>query len=516
MAEYSLDTSRVDWGTEQCVGGRRAMRSMGGPALEGLWYPSTHALCAHNELAAIMTRVMAPLPPQVFRPVGPAVRRAFQCVARLGGLYSGETWSYLQTAKSYSGRLGRRYDEAERSLRVDGALRREDWYLRPFLKAEKGNCVIKRVKPRLIYPRSPRYNLMLASRLKPFEHWVWARLTARWVCRGGVGRVCAKGLNPVQRASLIARKMSNLVDCRVMEVDGKAFEAHVGPDQIALEHAVYHAAFPGDGRLRELLRKQQVLEGTLPCGAKFSRPGARASGDYNTGLGNSLVMIATVTGVLRTYGIPFDVLVDGDNALLFLRACDLGRVVLNLYGDVVAQCGQELTLERPTSVLEEVRFGRSAPVYVAGKYRMVRDWRAVLSGALSSHRWLTEPRFVSEWVRGVAACELSLARGEPIVQQWALSLQAVWGGPGGVREHPHTDLVFKGAWFAASDEAVEVSMESRLSFERAFGVSPEEQLSIEKRVGAMVAQGPWHRVSLTGFAHDDADPGIIETYIDSF
>jgi hypothetical protein len=218
---------------------------------------------------------------------------------------------------------------------------------------------------------------------------------------------------------------------------------------------------------------------------------------------------------LRTYNIPFDVLVDGDNALLFLRAVDLERVVSSLHGRVKEDSGQELTLERPTSVVEEVRFGRSAPVFVAGRYRMVRDWRAVLSGALSSHRWLTEPRFVPEWVRGVAACELSLARGEPIVQQWALSLQAVWGGPGGVREHPHTDLIFKGAWFAAPEEAVGVSEETRLSFERAFGVSPEEQRALEKRLEARVAQGPWLRVSLPGFDHEDAPPGVIETYIDS-
>jgi hypothetical protein len=488
---------------------------MGTVGLEGLWYPSVHACCAHNELAALMTRVMAPLPSQVFRPVGPAVRDAFRRLRRLGGLYGGETWSYLQTAKSYSGRLGLRYEEAERSLRVDGALRKEDWYLRPFLKAEKFQGVIKRTKPRLIYPRSPRYNLMLASRLKPFEHWVWSRLTARWVCRGGVGRVCAKGLNPVERANLIARKMANMVDCTVMEVDGKAFEAHVGPDQLALEHAVYAAAFPGDRGLQRLLSKQKVLEGTLSCGARFSRPGARASGDYNTGLGNSLVMIAVVTGVLRTYGIPFDVLADGDNALLFLRAQDLGRVVANLHGDVKSECGQELTLERPTTVLEEVRFGRSAPVFFGGKYRMVRDWRAILSGALSSHRWLREPRFVPEWVRGVAACELSLARGLPIVQAWALSLQAVWGGPEGVREHPHTDLVFKGAWFARSEESLEVSTEARLSFERAFGTSPEEQLAIEKRIGCAVPQGQWLRVELPGFDHADAPPGVVEAFVDS-
>jgi len=484
-------------------------------SFDGLWNPGVHAVCPHNELAALLTRVLAPLPPQVFSPLGPGVRRVWARLTVLGGLYGGETWSYSQTAQSYSGRLGRRYCEAERSLRVDGALRKEDWYLRPFLKAEKVNGVIKRTKPRLIFPRSPRYNLMLASRLKPFEHWLWSRLVARWVTRGGVGRVVAKGLNPVQRANLIVRKMANLDDCTVMEVDGRAFEAHVGPYSLASEHKVYQSAFPGDGRLDWLLRRQRTLEGTLPCGARFSRPGARASGDYNTGLGNSLVMLAAVCGVLLGYGIPFDVLVDGDNALLFLRARDLGRVVSSLSSRVLKESGQELTLERPTTVLEEIRFGRSAPVRVGGGYRMVRDWRAVLSGALSSHRWLTEPRFVPEWVRGVAACELSLARGLPIVQAWALSLQAVWGGPEGVREHPHTDLIFKGAWFAKSEEALEVSWETRESYSRAFGVSPEEQLAMEERMGTEAPEGgAWLRVALPGYDEWHAPPGFYEAVND--
>ena len=487
------------------------MRSVERLTFDGLWNPGVHAVCPHNELAALMTRVLAPLPNSVFRPLGPGVKAAFGRLETLAGLYGGYTWSYLQTAQSYSGRLRLRYEEAERSLRVDGMLRREDWYLRPFLKAEKVCGVIKRAKPRLIYPRSPRYNLMLASRLKPFEHWLWGRLTARWVTRGGVGRVVGKGLNPVQRANLIVRKMANLGDCTVMEVDGKAFEAHVGPALLAAEHRVYRRAFPGDERLGWLLQKQKVLEGTLSCGARFSRPGARASGDFNTGLGNSLVMLCAVSGVLWSYGIPFDMLVDGDNALLFFKTLDLGRVLPNLSRDVERECGQELTLESPTTVLEEVRFGRSAPVRVGGGVRMVRDWRAVLSGGLSSHRWLTEPRFVREWVRGVAACELSLARGLPIVQAWALSLQAVWGGPEGVREHPHADLIFKGGWFAGSDEAIPVSLETRESYHRAFGVSPDEQLAIEKRLGSEVAKGgDWLRVSLPGFDEWDAPPGFYE------
>jgi len=85
-----------------------------------------------------------------------------------------------------------------------------------------------------------------------------------------------------------------------------------------------------------------------------------------------------------------------------------------------------------------------------------------------------------------------------------------------VRQHPHSDLLFKGAWFAGPDAAVPVSLEARLSFERAFGMNPEEQLRMEARLGAEVAKGgDWHRVELLGFDHWQAPPGILETWADA-
>jgi len=359
--------------------------------------------------------------------------------------------------------------------------------------------------------------LELATRLKPFEHWLWGRLTARTFSTGGVGRVVAKGLNAVERAGLIKRKMENLDRCVVVEADGAAFEAHVGRAQLIEEHRVYEAAFPGDKGLRRLLGAQLVLEGKLQCGAKFSREGGRASGDFNTGMGNSLIMLVVVVAVLRRHNVPFDLLVDGDNALVFLRGGDYSRVMDVFAADVLGCSGHEVTLERPVSVLEEVRFGSSAPVFSGGCYRMVRDFRAVLSGALSSYKWLREPGFIREWVRGVAAAELSLARGVPVLQTWALELQRQWGGPEGVRVHPHTDLLFKGAWLARSSEQLEVTLEARLSFERAFGVAPDVQLGYERAFES----GSWsadsfQRVLLSSFDLDQVPPGFAETFVDSF
>jgi len=454
--------------------------------IPGVWVPGVHAACNHNEYVALMKRTLAPTPAPVESCLAQLadVFRRLRAVARR---YSGERWSYLETAQSYTGALRRRYLEAERSLREDGPLTARDVQLRAFLKAEKFNRYSKFQKPRMIFPRSPRYNLVLASRLKPFEHWLWRKLQSVGHFRSSKTRVVAKGLDGWQRAALIRAKMAAVPDCVVVEVDGATFEAHISPEVLRMEHSVYEAAFPGDRELSRLLRAQLTLAGVTSGGVKFRREGARASGDYNTGMGNTLVMLAVITWALER--LPFvrraELLVDGDNALLFLPRSVLHQVQ-RLLPRVVVRVGFEMTLERPVSVLEQVRFGQSAPVEVApGRWFMVRDWRKVLSHACSSHVHLREPRFARKWLHGVARCEAALASRVPILWKWATSLmEATRSGAAPLPLDRYPDYKFRGVTAAsyAKAEVLPPCEVGRASFFRAFGVSPETQVAVESRL----------------------------------
>nr|QDH87768.1 MAG: RNA-dependent RNA polymerase [Riboviria sp.] len=217
------------------------------------WVPAVHADNVHNERLALLLRSLGPTPG--LAPIGlERVRGAFKWFRTIANWYGGETWTHLQTAQSYAGALRRRYMEAESSLRLDGPATFRDTKLRAFLKAEKVNPMLKFQKPRMIFPRSPRYNLELASRLKPFEHWLWRKLRIRGHS-GKSSRIVGKGLNQTQRAKLIKSKFDTFRRCAVVEVDGKAFEAHLDEEVLELEHSVYLRAFPRDSRLAWLLAR---------------------------------------------------------------------------------------------------------------------------------------------------------------------------------------------------------------------------------------------------------------------
>lgn len=472
------------------------MRTANTSPMPGAFVPVCNRPCPHNEVTALAKRSMGPVPPQVFLPLPTRSTDVWGEIRNFARRYRDGAWSWRDTAESYNGALRRRYLEAERSLRDDGLSGFQDWTIRAFLKTEKNRIAGRAMKPRLIFPRSPRYNLELASRLKPFEHWLWGRLNGS-VLGFGTSRLVAKGLNPRQRANLISRKFSAFDECVCFEADGSAFEAHVGPASLREEHAVYGAAFPGDGRLRALLSKQLELRGTTTSGAKFSRKGARASGDYNTGMGNSLVFLVEVVSELRTYGVKFDILVDGDNVLIFLEKRDSGAVLAGFSKGVCESSGHEVVLERPVYRLEDVRFGGSAPLLLGGGNGrvMVREYHRVISGAFSSHIFLREPVFAREWMVGAARCELSQARGVPVLQAFFVSALKALGPVRQVRSDPHRDALALGQWFATEDAVLPVTAEARLSFESAFGVVPEDQERLEKSFSDIRFGSDWRHLS---------------------
>jgi hypothetical protein len=410
-------------------------------------------------------------------------RRTFKRLTGLGKAYTGERWSREQVVSSYTGALQRRYEAARLSLEEDGVLGRQDVELKAFLKGEK---VVNKVKPRMIFPRSPRYNLELARYLKPFEHWLWGKLKGRRIGACGNSRTVAKGLNPAERGKLIARKFSQFRDPVVIEVDGKSFESHLDVQQLQQEHAVYLNAYDNDPVLRRLLEVQLKLKGRTSGGIRFERAGGRASGDFNTGMGNSLVMVAVVSTVLgalsRWRRTRWDALVDGDNAVLFLERSS-AEVVQRLFGPLArVLCGHTMELENIAYSMEQIRFGQCAPVLVNGSWRMVRDPVKVISHMTSNYKHLDQPNFSGRYLKGIAMCEASLAVGLPILQHVTKTLYDVVRSVKNPSFDLYRDYCALGVKSFREPEIAVIKQATRESFARAFGFSVDQQVALEATI----------------------------------
>jgi hypothetical protein len=391
-----------------------------------------------------------------------------------------------------------RYQRALESLATDGELSKDDFRLEAFLKGEKFNPLQKTIsKPRMIFARSPRYNLELATYLKPLEKALWRSLRGQERMGMASIRQVGKGLNGPQRAAIIARKMANVGEgCVVFEVDGKSFEAHVTQEDLLLEHSVYRAAYPGDQHLSRMLDVQTVLKGKTMNGLKFRREGARASGDFNTGLGNSVVMLcacrATMDLIESEQGlIRHDLLVDGDNALIFVEGAKADLVWKQFAAKTRVVSPQELAVENPVDVLERVVFGQSKPVFNGENYTMVREPYKVLSNAFSGYRHYDQYTHGLRVLKCVASCELALSKGIPVLQAYfarAVYLLA------SVPDLDSPDFFLDGRLYEglkllrlrgerwADVKPTPVTAEARRSFAEAWGIDVERQLMLEKQL----------------------------------
>lgn len=451
------------------------------PSLGGVWTPQVHAPCAHNLVAGLLARTMSSTPG--ITPQGVLMyRRATTEVIRVlrGRVGAVQQWSFDQVVASYvEKRLRVRYEEAHRSLLADGLCVRDDARVKAFVKGEK-LARYKVHKPRVIMGRSPRYNLELASYLKPIEHAVYPQLRGWGKKFFTHTRLIGKGLNQKERAALIRKKLSSFPGLVCFEIDGKSFESHFTREVLRDEHRVYTTLLK-DRRLRKLLRWQEEFDGS-GCGVRFHVDAVRASGDFNTGLGNTLVMCCLVLASAYAVGKRFDFLADGDNAIIFVRDRDvsLWREELPVQFRLM---GFEVQMENPVSELAMVPFGQSKPCCVVDGWTMVRDPFKVLSHAACGYRHYGEIRGGLRVLKSVAYCEAVLNAGVPVLQEYAHALLAatrhVAFSKASMEDYQYQQILSKGVnWELAVKKPITAS--ARSSFWLAWGVSVEEQLRMER------------------------------------
>jgi hypothetical protein len=361
----------------------------------------------------------------------------------------------------------------------------KDAYLQTFVKAEKLNLSAKPdPDPRVIQPRSPRYNAAVGVYIKACEKMLYRAIDRLWG-----RRTVMKGLNASKRGRVIHRVWNSFSDPVAVGADASRFDEHVKAGLLLFEHSVYKACFQSK-RLARLLSWQINNRGFARCrdgSIRYKVWGSRMSGDMNTSLGNVLLMCLMMHAYVATKDFDVALINDGDDCVL---VCE--RENADQLGDMpewFRQLGMVMVVEEPIYELEKLVFCQSQPVLVNGAYRMVRDPRVCMDKDLVTFKPIRSEKDWRYYRRAIAECGLALAGDLPIYCEFYSALlrgtspdDAKCAKQNSRRRGPRKDKLECGMSYLASGMHIKYSeptVESRVSFWKAFNVPPDLQTGIE-------------------------------------
>lgn len=363
---------------------------------------------------------------------------------------------YSAVVSDYVGGKRRMY-EAARQLLL-GPKHIKLWSrVQMFVKPDKYPLAqISSKAPRAIQYRTPMYNLMLASYLKPYEHAYY-----NMVDKYGL-KVVAKSLNNLERAANIVAA-SKLFDNPVFVLcDHSKFDSHVKPEHLKLVHKFYTHIFKSK-QLYDLLKCQLVNRCYSKGGISYVVKGTRMSGDYDTALGNTLLNHYILTQVFRKTN--HHILLDGDDSVIvmpkehlqYVNWREFSRMGMNTTFEVVAE-------------LTRVEFCRSRLIDIHRTPRFARDWRRAAANMGITIQNYPNPDAWQRYYAGVGLGELAASSGVPIIGVLARRLSELHTKPIMLPEYR-----FKGEFkhWAEIDDTV------RLDYYEQWGVTPREQELIE-------------------------------------
>lgn len=409
--------------------------------------------------------------------------------------------TYEQVLSCYSGRRLAIYTQARDSLRRTFLEDRDAW-LKFFVKCEKLNFTEKPdAAPRVINPRSPRFNLELATFIKHLEKPTYRAIDQLFNGQRAHGsarlRTVMKGLNADHKGQAMAQLWQQYRDPVAVCLDAKRFDQHVSAEIMRIvEHRYWLGLYQSSAEkalLKRLLTLQLENKGFARCWdgtVKYTVKGKRMSGDMNTSSGNVLLMTVMLYYYLylgpqaaKLKGYNVRVANDGDDSVLIGERGYEKIVHATLEQDFLG-FGFEMDIEMETDVLERIRFCQCHCLEITpGQYRMVRAHPTTMSkDAISTLSIINEASY-DGWRKAVGQAGVALTSGVPIYQQY---YQTYMSGAEYAKAAVGNEIT--GAMIMAlgmQETAREVHPCCRVSFCKAFGVEPPYQRAVEKRLAAL-------------------------------
>lgn len=464
----------------------------------GRWYPVFHALggtqrfgvhnnSVNNGRRALVERVfryrdaegeLHPPPPCT---ADPTVRLGRFTKALRRHLFMHRPCDRQSFADMYRGRRRDVYLRAVASLAQQPVTTADSKITSGFVKAEKVNFTSKPdPAPRVIQPRTPRYNVEVGRYLKPLEHGVYAAIADVFG-----GPTVMKGLS----AEGVAQELRGMWDSFrkpvAIGLDASRFDQHVRVEMLKWEHGVYKGCFLGADKLElaGLLKQQLVNRGYLRCEdgiIKYKVNGSRMSGDMNTSLGNCLIMCGLVHTLLAERGIKGRLANNGDDCVVIMESVDERKFCDGLK-EWFWDFGFNMKVEAPVWRFERIEFCQSHPVWDGERWIMVRNpLISVSKDACAMVRDFAYGKGAKKWLGAVGECGLRMTGGIPVVQEhYAAFLRHGDSGLGYCPSVHETGMHFLAAGLQRAYRTP--TEDSRVSFWEAFGISATHQLELEAR-----------------------------------
>jgi hypothetical protein len=288
--------------------------------------------------------------------------------------------------------------------------------------------------------------------------------------------VVFKGLNPLQRGQLLREKWERFDHPVAILLDATRYDGSIQTEHLLLEHSFYKYC-NNSPLLAKALKMQLVNRGLAVCEdglVKFVVKGRRMSGDFNTSLGNIIIMVLML---LRMVGVSrlhkYELGCDGDDSFIIVERRDLDRI-LPVIPTEAGKLGFEIKVEDVCSEFERIDFCQTSPIWTPLGWVACRNPRKVLAKDAFSMKTLNNQQEYDSWRNSVSVGGRAAFANMPILSSYFLHI-----GRGAKYDHVCFDKSYRdlqaGDYVAPSF----IDDRTRSSFFYAFGIPPSEQRELE-------------------------------------
>lgn len=387
-------------------------------------------------------------------------------------------WSYQEFLNSCKGCKRVRYEKAYDSLNGEGPITSKDAEVEVFIKYEKTDFTSKSDPvPRVISPRSFRYNLALGKFIKKLEPRLFKSLGKLF----GMKTVI-KGYNAYKSAAILREKWDKFKDPVAIGLDASRFDQHVSLDALKWEHEIYLKCFAKSQHRKKLKRLLDMqlknkCVGYAPDGRlSYTIRGTRMSGDMNTSLGNCVLMCSMLKQYSIDTGINFQLANNGDDCVCFMERRDLKTFQTGLF-DWFYGMGFNMKVETPVFEFDKIEFCQTHPIFDGSRWVMTRDPFAILSKDTTMLAPYQSIKQIKTWLASVGGGGLRCTGGLPVAQEWYLKCCQLGG-----RAISEKVLTWSMRMLMTNMDRSygTVTPEARLSYWIAYGLTPDEQIELER------------------------------------